>query len=176
MSTERNRHRDTRAGFTLIELMVVVAIIGLLASIAIPSFQALVIRSKKSERALAVRGIESAIFDYIREHESYPIPAGGPASFIWLPDNPVPPYTPLKKPFDPTQFGWSNLSYQPTGNFYYHYYVFGFMTTNWAYFYIRTVGDLDANGTLSWYYKWWFRDFSGNWYISSEFQTPTGEE
>src|SRR5262249_12136772 len=128
MSTSLNYRRNTRAGFTLVELMVVVAIIGLLASIAVPSFQALAIRAKKSERTLAVRGIESAIFDYVREHESYPIPAGGPFSFIWLPDNPAPPYTPGKKPFVPTTFGWSNLSYQPTGNFYYHYYVFGFMT------------------------------------------------
>src|SRR5262249_46307588 len=101
---------------------------------------------------------------------------GGPFSFIWLLDNPAPPYTPLKKAFDPRIFGWNNLSYQPVGNFYYHYFAFGFMTDNWGYFYIRTVGDLNANGTLSYYYKWWFRDVSGQWNVSSEFQWPTGEE
>lgn len=153
----------------------VVAIIGSLASVAIPSFRALTIRAKKSERAVVVNGIERAIFEYVSEHDSYPNPAGPGTSFIFLADDPPWPFSPLKKPFDPTQPGWSTLNYQPTGTLYYHYYCWGWMAPNWAYFYVRTVGDLDANGIFSWYYKWWWRDATGNWYLQ-EFQNPPGEE
>ncbi|MBL0348885.1 MAG: prepilin-type N-terminal cleavage/methylation domain-containing protein [Elusimicrobia bacterium] len=56
-------------GFTLIELMLVVAIIGLLASIAIPKFGGLVIRSKEAAVKGKLGSLRSAISIYYAENE-----------------------------------------------------------------------------------------------------------
>ncbi len=48
-------------GFTLIELMIVVAIIGILAAVALPAYQDYTIRAKASELILAASGFRTAI-------------------------------------------------------------------------------------------------------------------
>ncbi|WP_198245187.1 pilin [methane-oxidizing endosymbiont of Gigantopelta aegis] len=52
--------KNTQQGFTLIELMIVVAIIGILASIAIPAYQQYTAKSKFSEVVLATAAVKSA--------------------------------------------------------------------------------------------------------------------
>ena len=69
-------------GFTLIELMIVVAIIGILASIAIPAYQDYTIRAQVVEAFTLVDEIKPSIRDYYRERGVWPADneqAGTPA-------------------------------------------------------------------------------------------------
>ena len=61
-------------GFTLIELMIVVAIIGILAAIAIPKFADLVTRSKESSVKGSLGSVRSAVSIYYSDNEGvFPI-------------------------------------------------------------------------------------------------------
>ena len=53
--------KTMQKGFTLIELMIVVAIIGILAAVALPAYQDYTVRAKASELILAASGARTAI-------------------------------------------------------------------------------------------------------------------
>ncbi len=63
--------RKSNKGFTLIELMIVVAIIGILAAIAIPNFLRFQLKSKSSEGKVNIAAIRTAEEAYMAEFGSY---------------------------------------------------------------------------------------------------------
>lgn len=63
-------------GFTLIELMIVVAIIGILAAIAIPAYQNYIARSQFSESQVLLSGLKSAVQEKVDQGTSYAASSG----------------------------------------------------------------------------------------------------
>jgi len=59
-------------GFTLIELMIVVAIVGILAAIALPAYQDYIVRSKMSEVEAAVAACKTSVAEYTASHGTLP--------------------------------------------------------------------------------------------------------
>ena len=72
-------------GFTLIELMIVVAIIGILASVAIPQYQNYIARTDVSESLTSsTQGLKKAIAEYTGTFGNLPDPAKGTAfEVLW---------------------------------------------------------------------------------------------
>lgn len=68
-------------GFTLIELMIAVVIVGILSAIAIPNYTESVNRGKRAEAQAALLGLATALERYFSNNNTYCGSAGGAASF-----------------------------------------------------------------------------------------------
>jgi type IV pilus assembly protein PilA len=69
--------RSMQKGFTLIELMIVVAIIGILAAVALPAYQDYTKRAKMSEVILAASACRTSVTEIYQSNTSASLPAAG---------------------------------------------------------------------------------------------------
>jgi prepilin-type N-terminal cleavage/methylation domain-containing protein len=109
--------RRRNAGFTLLELMIVVAIIGILSAIAIPTFQSYIYRSRTTEAVTFLAEIRQRQESYRAEFGQYcsvsASTGSAPSSGSWAPRSL--PASGSKVAWDSTLDSWSQLGASPDG-------------------------------------------------------------
>lgn len=145
----KRRDAAAQAGFTLIELMVVVAIIGLLAAVALPTYSRSVLRSRTAERLTILDAVGRGMNDVVANQQKLPT---APAESWVGAANPPGALSQTKRRFDYTVAGWSFMPVVVQGDSYYSYQFSvldpggrGLSCTG----VVTATGDLDGDGAVS---------------------------
>ena len=129
----------SKSGFTLIELMIVVAIIGILAAIAIPNFINFQMKAKTAEAKSNLGCIRTCLEAYMAEFDRYISAAYHPAG---SPTN-------TKRAWGNGNDGFNELGFTPIADFVYYSYAISTPGGNNQTYSAEAYGDLDGNGQKS---------------------------
>ena len=134
--------KPKQAGFTLIELMIVVTIVGVLAAIALPRFVNFQLRAKRSEAFVNLRAIAKTQDTHYATN----------SSFVDCESSPTTPLGAQQHPFDIERPGWSSLGWSPLGLVRCHYSSQVFENTRGKWVRNKARCDLDDDDTIA---EWW---------------------
>ena len=149
----------SQKGFTLIELMIVVAIIGILAAIAIPNFIRFQLKAKTSEGKVNVAAIRTSEEAYFSEFGTYVDGAVSPTAFGGT-----------TKTVFADQGGFGKIGWAPEGQVYFNYEVVTSANGKKAYV-AAAAADIDGNTVAqAWGYV---HPAAGN--TTTAGTTPTGD-
>jgi type IV pilus assembly protein PilA len=146
------RRTPRHHGFTLIELMIVVAIIGILAAIAIPNYVKFQLRSKASEGRVNLAGIRAAEASYFADVGYYAAWSSTPSG------SGTPPGTEKWEwpgcsfgSSAPAPTGFCAIGWQPEGDVYFNYTVEtnGVLAEAGAQFFAAAESDIDGDGNIN---------------------------
>jgi len=133
-----------KGGFTLIELMIVVAIIGILAAIAIPNFLRFQLKAKSSEGKTNLAAIRTAEQSYYSEFGRYVSADPSPTAYGGTSKT---GFTAMGNNNGGTGPGFTTLGWSPEGNVYFNYAV-GTGTVG-ASFFATAMADIDGTGAAT---------------------------
>lgn len=115
--------KKDRKGFTLIELMIVVAILGILAAIAIPTFILLINRSKAAEASSQVKNMFTAVASYYSGELSGQAIEASTGGYCTVASSAPTPATPTreKQRFEPIDPNFRAIGFHISDEVYYSY-------------------------------------------------------
>lgn len=109
----RARSRAGRKGFTIVELMVVVVIVGILAAIAVPAYRKYISRARTQEAMTVLPSIRALQLTYYAEFRQY----------VTAPANPTAAPCGEKGKWNASVGQWQQLGIRPGNAVSYHYWV-----------------------------------------------------